>query len=143
MAGIRLVFGNSTETHRVEKRSTWTWWQSQRRRYNVWLIAAALICALSLMVIWAFFETRLPCLEVTFFTLLFQGILFVIGLGVANVCYFFGPLSEKFLRPRNVVAFRRWAFRAGTSFSLLLIFLPVLLNLIAVVRGPTGLETCN
>jgi len=38
--------------------------------------------------------------------------------------------------PKNVLVFRRAVFALGTAFSLLLIFLPVVGNLVAAAFGP-------
>jgi len=45
------------------------WWSAQRRRYNMGLIVAAPISAALVVTVWAVFEERLPCLEVTGFSL--------------------------------------------------------------------------
>src|SRR5204863_7876642 len=91
-------------------------------------VAALTVCGL--------FEDRLPCLEITGFSILAGFPLFLIGLALANICYLLGPLSERLVRPRNLTAFRSWVFRAGLGFSLLLAFSPAILNLIAALLGP-------
>jgi hypothetical protein len=70
------------------------WWSMQRRRYT--LIVATPISAVFLLVIWGLFEERLPCLEITGFSILFGSILFLPGLAFANISYFLGPLSEAY-----------------------------------------------
>jgi hypothetical protein len=100
------------------------------------LIVAAPISAAALLAVWALFGERLPCLEITGVSMVLGVILFFLALGIANACYFLGPLSERVIRPRNVMAFRRWSYGLGVAFSLLLIFLPVLANLIAASLGP-------
>jgi hypothetical protein len=97
---------------------------------------AAAISAASQIAVLGLFEERLPCVEVTAFTMGFGGVLFLLGLGVANIFYFLGPFSEVVLRPRQPIVFRRWAYRLGLSFSLLLIFLPTLALLISGIFGP-------
>jgi hypothetical protein len=121
---------------RREPKELKAWWSAQRRRYNIALVIAAPISAVSLLTIWGFFEERLPCLEITGFSIIFGGILFLLGLGLANICYLLGPLSERIVRPRNAFVFRRWAYGIGLAFSLLLIFSPPLLNLIVALLGP-------
>ncbi len=83
------------------------WWSAQRRWYNITLIIAAIISAVFLLTVWGLFEERLPCLEITSFSILFGGILFLLGLGAANIFYFLGPLSERLACPRNTIVFRR------------------------------------
>lgn len=112
-------------------------------RYNLIMLAAAPASFVGLLVVWWLFKVRLPCLEVTGFSLVFGGVLFLLSLGLANLCYFLGPLSECILRPQNALRFRRAVFALGTGFSLLLIFLPVLANLVAAVIGPAPGGHCN
>ena len=90
------------------------WWSSQRRRYNILMIVAALISAVCLFAVWAIFEERLPCLEITGASLLFGAALFLIALGIANICYFVGPLSELVIRPET-----RRTFDVGVMVSVL------------------------
>jgi TctA family transporter len=123
--------------------STFAWWQSQRFRYNLILLVAAPVSVVCLFLVWLLFESRLPCLEITGFSLMFGAFLFVIGLGVANLCYFLGPVSERIFRPRSPATFRVWLFALGTLFSVLLIFLPVIGNLIAAVVGPSVINQCG
>ena len=112
------------------------WWSRQRRRYNITLIVAAPISAVLLLAIWGLFEERLPCLEITGFSILFGSILFLFGLAFANVFYCLGPLSERLVHPRNASVFRRSVYGMGLAFALLLIFAPPSLNLIAALLGP-------
>jgi hypothetical protein len=95
------------------------WWSARRLRYNIILIIAAPISGISLLAVWGLFQDRLPCLEVTGFTLVVGAILFLPFLAVANLCYLLGGLSERLLRPRKVIAFRRWVYGMGVAFSLL------------------------
>jgi hypothetical protein len=113
------------------------WWSGHRRQYNVALLISAPVSGALLFAVWAVFEDRLPCLEINGFSIVFGIILFVLGLGFANICYFFGPLAERLVRPHNTVAFRRWVYGTGLAFSLLLIFLPPMTNLgAAILRLP-------
>ncbi|GLT23452.1 hypothetical protein GCM10007933_29180 [Zoogloea oryzae] len=114
-----------------------SWWAAHRLRYNIILLVAAPVSLAALLVVWWSFESRLPCLEITGFSLIFGGVLFLVGLGLANLCYFLGPISERVLRPKSLAVFRRRIFALGTGFSLILIFLPVIGNLIAAALGPT------
>jgi hypothetical protein len=112
------------------------WWSAQRRRYNLAIILAAPVSGISLLVIWGVFEERLPCLEITLFQI-FAGVpLFALGLGLANVCYFLGPLSERIIHPRNTASFRHWLYGLGLAFSLLLVFSPPLVDLAVALLGP-------
>ena len=70
----------------------------------------------------------MPEAEITLFTTAFQGIGYLFMMGVANVCYFAGPLSESLIKPKNVDRYRRVTFQLGMWFSVLLPFsIPVIL----------------
>jgi hypothetical protein len=112
------------------------WWSARRNRYNVTLICAAPLSLIATLIVWGFFEERLPCLEINGASILLGIPLFLIGLLLANICYILGPLSERLVRPRNVTVFRTWVYRAGAAFSVLLVFFPALINLIAALLGP-------
>ena len=88
-----------------------------------------------LLLIWGLFEERLPCLEITAVTMIFGAFAFLLGLAIANVCYFLGPLGERILRPSNADMYRRWTFGAGLALSLLLIFAPPVFNLALAFSG--------
>ena len=87
------------------------WWSARRKRYNVAMIIAAPLSLVATLTVWWVFEDRLPCLEITGFSILAGFPLFLIGLALANICYLLGPLSERIVRPRNVTSFRAWVYR--------------------------------
>ncbi len=105
-----------------------SWWSARRKRYNVALIIAAPLSLVVTLAVWGLFEERLPCLEITGFSIAAGFPLFLIGLALANVCYFLGPLTERIVRPRNITSFRAWAYRVGLIFSVLLVFAPAILT---------------
>jgi hypothetical protein len=121
----------------VENRvSAPAWWAAQRLRYNAVLLLGAAVSSLCLLGVGWAFGPRLPCLEITAFSVLVGGVFFLFGMGLANIFYYLGPLSEQLLKPNHALRFRRVAFALGTAFSLLLIFLPVIGNLVSAVVGP-------
>ena len=122
---------------RTERRA---WWSVRRLRYNVTLLIAAPIFAVILLTVWWLFAERFPCLEITGVAVILWAILFLVAVGFANICYFLGPLSERLIRPRSVLVFRRRAYGAGVAFSLLLIFSPPVLSLLLAFFGP---EECT
>jgi hypothetical protein len=79
-----------TQASTTEERRAW--WFAQRVRYNIALIIAFPISAVSLFAVWALFEERLPCFEISGPALGLGTILFLFGLGLANICYHLGPL---------------------------------------------------
>jgi hypothetical protein len=96
--------------------SAWKWWESNRRRYNVWLAIAGLVaCAIFTSVHYAFrsyFHSHL-----SIFDTIVQGIAYLLFMGLANVCYFLGHLSERLVRPTEVAGYRRLVFSLGLWIS--------------------------
>ena len=99
---------------------TWTWWQARRLRYNLVLAvggwggygaAVALNYAFGHPV-WKDWRGGLGMT-------LFLGTVFLVVMGVANVCYLLGPAVEAWLRPADVGRYRRNAFAMGLWGSLL------------------------
>jgi hypothetical protein len=119
------------------------WWRQRRLRYNIILLAAFPLSLVCLFIVWWLFEARLPCLEITGFTLVAGTILFIFGLAAANVAYFLGVLAERICAPKRVLQFRHRLYLLGTAFSVLLIFSPVVGNLAAAAVGPSGIERCK
>ena len=113
--------------------SPFTWWSARRLRYNVGLVVAGILAFIAYVAVGS---TMLPPdtdFEVTIFTTLFQGIGYLFMMGLANVFYFLGPLSERVIRPRDPQRYRLNCFRLGFWFSVLLPFsIPVLLAALAV-----------
>ena len=104
--------------------TTRTWWEQHRLRYNVGLVVAgvlAFICYV-ISVDRGISAGTMPGAEITLFTTIFQGMGYLIMMGIANLCYFAGPLSEVVLRPKNIERFRRITFGFGFWFSVLLPF---------------------
>ncbi|MGH9735056.1 MAG: hypothetical protein ACRD8A_10770 [Candidatus Acidiferrales bacterium] len=62
--------------------------------------------------------------EITIFTTIFQAFAYMVMIGVANLCYYLGPLSERIVRPKNLDRYRKVTFRLGFWFSVLLPFAP-------------------
>ena len=119
------------------------WWAAQRWHYNTILLAGAFASFLCLLGVGWAFEKRLSCLEITALSVAVGGVFFLLGLGMANICYFLGPLLERLLQPKRVLLFRHAVFALGTSFSLSLIFLPVVANIFSAVVGPGMGTVCE
>lgn len=65
--------------------------------------------------------------EITVFTVVAQGVGYLVAMLVANLLYFLGPLAEVIIQPTDVMRFRKIAYRLGFWFSVVLPFsLPIL-----------------
>lgn len=108
------------------------WWEGRRWHYNIGLFLAGILAFICYV---AVCFTLLPRvldvseIDVTGLTTLFQGVCYLLLMGLANVCYFLGPLSEWIFRPSDVERYRRVCYRIGFWFSILLPFaIPTLLT---------------
>lgn len=109
------------------------WWGARRLRYNVALVIAGILAFIAYVAVGITLLPRDAEFEVTIFTTLFQGIGYLFMIGVANVFYFLGPVSERVVRPRDPERYRRICFRLGFWFSVLLPFsIPALLAVLAL-----------
>ena len=110
-----------------------TWWRARRLRYNGALVVAGILAFICYVTVaWTAIERIDPGVEVTVFTTLFQGMGYLFAIGIANVCYYLGPVSERVIRPRDPARFRRIAYGLGFWFSVLLPFaIPALLLYLA------------
>ena len=118
---------------------TFRWWERRRLRYNIGLVVAGILAFIAYAFVLIHFQDVIrapnPSEEDAFsgFTLVLQGFGYLLMIFVANVCFFLGPFSEWVVRPRNVDAYRRVAFRLGFWCSVALPFgIPTLLFLLAV-----------
>ena len=116
---------------------SWRWWEGRRLRYNIGLVVAGWTAwGLAAAAIWTLiplipFETDNP--EVTLFTVLIQGVLYLLFMAAANLFYLLGPLSEAVLRPVEVDSFRRQMFGLGFWFSVALPFAFPAMTLISLL----------
>ncbi len=102
-------------------------------KYNVGLVIAgisAFILYITILEIKSGMDTQNmdpEKYEFTLFTTLFQGIGYLIMMGIANLFYFLGPFSDKIFNRKNSESFRNKLYTAGFWFSCLLPFsVPVL-----------------
>lgn len=132
---------NMAENHTLnvsacdEELTTFKWWGKRRLKYNLALLLAGfpnfICCAIVIDILG---ESADPAEYdgITPFTMVFHGIGYLLMMGIANVCYYVGPISEKLIRPKNVGRYRNVAYWAGLWFSVSLPFsIPVLLLLTA------------
>jgi hypothetical protein len=108
------------------------WWSARRLRYNVGLVVAGVLAFAAYALIGSTLSSRIN-FEVTVFTIFFQCIGYLLMIGLANVCYFLGPFSERIIRPSDPQRYRVVCYRLGFWFSVLLPFsIPMLLAMSAL-----------
>ena len=110
---------------------TSVWWSGKRFQYNVGLVATGLIAFVLYLFILDSCIAVIPGAEITLFTILLQGIVYLMAIAFANICFLLGPLTEKLIKPRDVNQFRKITYRFGFWFS---IALPQLLPLVAFIK---------
>ena len=114
------------------------WWANRRLRYNIGLVVAGLVAFFAYAAVgeWCIEKNADVDFEITIFTIGFQGIGYLLMMGIANLCYGLGPLSERVIRPRSPAIFRKVIYALGFWFSVLLPFVvPILLYLNCVRAG--------
>ncbi|HTD67736.1 MAG TPA: hypothetical protein VK846_14515 [Candidatus Limnocylindria bacterium] len=113
--------------------SPFAWWSKRRLSYNLGLVCAGILSFVAYAVVGWTLVPEYADFEITLFTTLFQGVGYLFMIGIANIFYFLGPLSERVVHPENPERYRRICFRLGFWFSVLLPFgIPVLLAMSAV-----------
>jgi len=117
-------------------------WQRRRLRYNVALLIAglaafacyALIVELAPRPLSDVDTGQLP--EITLFTMAFQAVGYLVAMGIANILYGLGQLSERLIAPEDPAAFRERTFKMGLWFSVSLPFLvPLLVGTKVLLHG--------
>ena len=113
--------------------SPFVWWRARRLRYNIALVVAGILAFVAYVTVCVTLLPKDADVEITIFTTLFQGVGYLFMIGVANICYFIGPLSERFVRPAEPERYRLICYRLGFWFSVLLPFsIPTLLTFLAL-----------
>ncbi len=121
--------------------TAWSWWEGPRRLIFNAILVGAIGLGAALLVYWLFSwmgdeasaavapGAELP--EFTIFTAAFMAFASMVGLLLANILYFLGPLGELLLPRSGRRLFRRMAYPAGILLSL-----TVILGLPAVLVAP-------
>ena len=113
--------------------SSSAWWASRRLRYNIGLVIAGILAFIAYVIVGSTLVPPDADFEITIFTTLFQGIGYLVMIGVANIFYFIGPISERVVHPKNPERYRHVCFKLGFWFSVLLPFcIPALLAVLAL-----------
>ena len=102
--------------------SSSAWWAARRFRYNVGLLVAGVLAFIAYVIVGSTLLPKDADFEITLFTFLFQASGYFAMIGVANLCYFIGPLSERVICPCDPDRYRRICFQLGFWFSVLLPF---------------------
>ncbi len=87
------------------------WWGRRRLKYNMGLIVAGVLAFVCYVVV---FELKIvpkdSKTEITLFTTAFQGLGYLVMVGIANACYSLGSLVERLVRPTNPLRFRKISY---------------------------------
>lgn len=99
-------------------------WRRQRLPFNIAVLISGVAAGLAYTGVLVAWHVRPPPPEewhpdFDLYSLLLIP-LYAIGLGVANIVYLLGPLTEIVVRPRRPETFRRVIFALGTGVSALL-----------------------
>ena len=101
----------------------WTWWQARRLKYNLALGAAGWTAyGLGLVLFYAAGQPIWRNWQGGLATTLFLGVIFLVLMGVANVCYLLGPFGEAAMKPADVPRYRCTAYAMGFWGSVALPF---------------------
>ena len=113
---------------------TWQWWEARRLRYNLALAAAGwLAYGLNAALFYAFDHPIWKNLQGGISMTLFLGALFLVLMGLANICYLAGAITESIVQPADRDGFRRHAYTLGFWGSLAVPFLFPLANLALLI----------
>ncbi len=104
--------------------------------YNLGLALAGILAFICYVVVCVTLLPRVldaAAIKINFFTTLLQGIGYLLLMGIANIFYSLGPLSERVFRPSDPERYRQISFRLGFCFSVLLPFVvPTLLAFLVI-----------
>jgi len=104
------------------------WWAQRRKNYNIGLVISGVsaffyyLIALTIKSHADIHNADPERFEFTLFTILFQGIGYLIMMGVANLFYFLGPFVDRMVNTNGSEKFRITLYNIGFWFSCLLPF---------------------
>jgi len=101
----------------------WAWWQARRLTYNLTLAAGGWIAyGLGIGLNYAFGHPVWLNWQGGLGMTIFLGTVYLLVMGVANVCFLLGPALEGGVRPADVDRYRRTAWAMGRWGSLIVPF---------------------
>lgn len=101
----------------------WAWWQARRLKYNVTLaIGGWAAYALAVGLNYAFGHPVWRDWRGGLGMTIFLGTIYLVVMGVANVCYLLGPAVEGWVKPADVERYRRTGYAMGRWGSLIVPF---------------------
>lgn len=108
------------------------WWSDKRYLYNLGLILSGIIAFILYIIVGV--NLIMPCdegFDITLFTIVFQGIGYLIMIFFANLFYSLGLSNDFIYNKENTNNFRKNLFNLGFCFSVSLPFLAPLWLLIS------------
>jgi hypothetical protein len=121
-----------------DRRESWRWWEARRLRYNLFLATAGWTAyALFWLLQFGFDQAPVDDWRGAVSMTLFLGTGFLVLMGIANILYLLGVLTESIARPRDVDAFRDCTWTLGLWGSVALPFLFPLATL-AILLATSG-----
>ena len=112
------------------------WWKRKRLNYNVGLIISGILAFILYVTVVELVVLKSEKVwegELTIFTIIFQAIGYLIMMGIANLFYYLGPISELLIKPENAKNYRILTYRIGYWFSCGIPFLVPLLLFIEFI----------
>ena len=110
--------GNETWNNKAELRKEW--WRKKRVEYNIGLIISGILAFILSIIVVEFIVMKSEKNwegELTIFSILFQGIGYLIMIGIANLFYYLGSVSELIIEPKNPEKYRNLTYSIGYWFS--------------------------
>lgn len=116
--------------------SAWAWWEKRRLGYNIALgLAGWAAYGLNATMFYAFHHPIWMSLQGAVGMTIFLGTGFLLVMGVANILFLLGVLTESIVAPANREAFRKHAFALGFWGSIAVPFIFPLANLAFLISA--------
>ena len=110
---------DSARPDRLFSGDAWDWWQARRFRYNLTLAAGGWVCyVLAVGLNYVFGHPVWKDWRGGLGMTIVLGAVFLVVMGIANVCYLLGPGLEGSVKPADVERYRKTAFSMGLWGSL-------------------------